>query len=113
MATVATFDLVPEFVFTDRRRYKNVQSPRDLGPVHRRDIWDADLEVYELYWRMAKDGEVQRLKALWDLTSQGIDEMTYTPPGGGAKTVIFASPFVFTRVGPDLNHIEAKLAEVR
>lgn len=83
MATVETFDLVPEFQYVTRRESRVLRtSPMD-GPVHRRDVWPHPnpLRNFKLAWKFASDATIARLRGLRDTARGGAATLSYTPVG--------------------------------
>lgn len=111
-----TSGLCPEIDHGEKNRRPGVQSNRIDGPVLRRQLNARDVEVFDLRWTNAPEGQAYELRRLFDESLGGTLSGLYTPIGDidvNARTVVMvAGTMTSERKGPDSYVLAVTLEEV-
>lgn len=105
---------LPFPVQTTRRR-DAILSDSSSGFIAARQIYERPLEVIDVSWSQASEGDAAVLFGLWVETQGGILPMTFThPDGSGVLEVAFAGrpTFEATKLGARTFNLSAQLEVV-
>lgn len=104
----------PGFVFTRRGTRVSVQTPGDLGVVHRRQLDDDELRSWVLRWDLVPWHVYDELLRIYEESEHGILPFSYQPPEltAAIEVSMLNSPEV-EFVGPGRISFSVELVEIR